>query len=665
MKHYILFLFALLPFLSFGQCIIEATERGTTVYVPIDEVAYVNPSGSGSVIVRQSGLRQINASEPLDTIVSRCSPSLFRFTNSSDGRLIAVSKTFIDRIVINGNGKAVVQTKNARIAYISFEDAEDLNVDILNCYGESKGETESPGNCIKTITQTAHGFSEGDVLFWDTDEYVNLEGNYTGAEVPLYVVTDSLTVNTFTAASCGEVDSDLGLADGLYYATDTGLELAPEDVEYPAVVVYGSKSKIVLNYGLEFDATGKPLFDIVTVTGQRTIEGGDTMDLHADSIRVSITIADTVATDVGHALKLLRNNSGGISGLTTNIIPKATSATGIGNGSITDDGTNIGIGTASPTSKIDVTTDNLGTTQTNSAGIGLVNNTAAADGLQQISPGLRWTGQGWKTNATAASQRVDFRADVLPVQGTANPTGQWRLMSSINGGAYSTVMNITESGFMRVSGQLGVGINSNINPLIWSVSTDGGIFDSGGRNLSFYSYNANNHSNVNAAAFNFIGSAFIATSGVQNTIRIGKHFTPTSGTATHAGLHIATTINQTGGANGITRGVHIEPTLTAAADFRAFEISSISGHWGLFDAASKHYLSGNLSVGTTSPSTSAKVQINSTTQGFLPPRMTGAQAEAIATPAEGLMVYATDGSGVTITTKGWWGYDGATWVKLN
>ena len=57
--------------------------------------------------------------------------------------------------------------------------------------------------------------------------------------------------------------------------------------------------------------------------------------------------------------------------------------------------------------------------------------------------------------------------------------------------------------------------------------------------------------------------------------------------------------------------------------------------------------------------------MRSTTQGFLPPRMTGVQAEAISTPAEGLMVYSTDGSGITITSKGWWGYDGATWVQLN
>jgi hypothetical protein len=70
-------------------------------------------------------------------------------------------------------------------------------------------------------------------------------------------------------------------------------------------------------------------------------------------------------------------------------------------------------------------------------------------------------------------------------------------------------------------------------------------------------------------------------------------------------------------------------------------------------------------VGTTTPVASSIMTLSSTTRGFLPPRMTGTQAEAIATPSEGLMVYSTDGSGTIITSKGWWGYEGSTWVKLN
>jgi hypothetical protein len=52
-------------------------------------------------------------------------------------------------------------------------------------------------------------------------------------------------------------------------------------------------------------------------------------------------------------------------------------------------------------------------------------------------------------------------------------------------------------------------------------------------------------------------------------------------------------------------------------------------------------LKGNVGIGTTAPVVSAKVQVDSTTQGFLPPRMTTTQKNAIATPASGLIVYDT------------------------
>lgn len=51
-------------------------------------------------------------------------------------------------------------------------------------------------------------------------------------------------------------------------------------------------------------------------------------------------------------------------------------------------------------------------------------------------------------------------------------------------------------------------------------------------------------------------------------------FSPTSGTSGFTLLLLGTTINQTGGANGITRGLYINPTLTAAADFRAIEVAN-------------------------------------------------------------------------------------------
>jgi hypothetical protein len=47
-------------------------------------------------------------------------------------------------------------------------------------------------------------------------------------------------------------------------------------------------------------------------------------------------------------------------------------------------------------------------------------------------------------------------------------------------------------------------------------------------------------------------------------------------------------------------------------------------------------------IGSTLPNASAKLDVTSTTQGFLPPRMTNTQRTSISSPAVGLMVYCTD-----------------------
>lgn len=73
------------------------------------------------------------------------------------------------------------------------------------------------------------------------------------------------------------------------------------------------------------------------------------------------------------------------------------------------------------------------------------------------------------------------------------------------------------------------------------------------------------------------GISISPTSGSISNWKVGNlstGFAPTSGTAVYNILELSTVINQTGGANGITRGLYINPTLTAAADFRAIEITA-------------------------------------------------------------------------------------------
>ncbi len=50
----------------------------------------------------------------------------------------------------------------------------------------------------------------------------------------------------------------------------------------------------------------------------------------------------------------------------------------------------------------------------------------------------------------------------------------------------------------------------------------------------------------------------------------------------------------------------------------------------------------NVGIGTTTPHASAKLEVASTNSGFLPPRMTYAQRNAISSPAQGLIIYCTD-----------------------
>lgn len=85
----------------------------------------------------------------------------------------------------------------------------------------------------------------------------------------------------------------------------------------------------------------------------------------------------------------------------------------------------------------------------------LQNTTAAAAGAQQYSPRLRLTGQGWKTDATAASRTVDFIAETQPVQGTANPSANLVISSQVNGGGYTGRLYLTSSGLLGINGDPG------------------------------------------------------------------------------------------------------------------------------------------------------------------------------------------------------------------
>jgi hypothetical protein len=100
----------------------------------------------------------------------------------------------------------------------------------------------------------------------------------------------------------------------------------------------------------------------------------------------------------------------------------------------------------------------------------------------------------------------------------------------------------------------------------------------------------------------------------------------------------------------------------AQLEVKAKDALATSNSFGILDSALSMYFfkvqnNGSIGIGTTAAIvSSAKVQIDSTTQGFLPPRMTNAQRTAIASPAVGLMVYCTD------AVEGLYVYKSTGWV---
>jgi len=92
-----------------------------------------------------------------------------------------------------------------------------------------------------------------------------------------------------------------------------------------------------------------------------------------------------------------------------------------------------------------------------------------------------------------------------------------------------------------------------------------------------------------------------------------------------------------------------------AIDFRLADDSAYcSLNLLSINAVGNSTLQGSLAVGTGSSLASAILTVDSTTRGFLPPRMTTTQKNAIATPATGLVVFDTTLAKLAVYTGAGW-----------
>jgi len=216
----------------------------------------------------------------------------------------------------------------------------------------------------------------------------------------------------------------------------------------------------------------------------------------------------------------------------------------------------------------------------------------------------------------------------LEIYGVGSSNGTLRLTRGNNnanyvelsGGTSGAIYNINTSGVqdhifqtggterMRISGSGTVGIgNTGVLNTALAITANG----SGGGNYIIQGYDASavNRFLITATGrLQMTGTTDTGTSGTDERVRLTNTFNPTSGTREHMGIYLVQAVSQSGGANGITRGLYIQPTLTSAADYRAIETTSGSisfnhGSIPLLFASS----SGKVGIGTLTPASTLSV----------------------------------------------------------
>ena len=206
---------------------------------------------------------------------------------------------------------------------------------------------------------------------------------------------------------------------------------------------------------------------------------------------------------------------------------------------------------------------------------------------------------GINTGATDSGQRLQVNGDTL-LRGSGNTSATTALL--VQNSDSSSLFSVRNDGLIRVGNSGGAQFSA---PQIYT-SFSNETLNTGGATLVF------NHRDSTVGTTNggffYTGTVYSPTSGANVFLNIARNFEPTSGTASFSLLQIRPAISQTGGANGITRGLYVNPNLalgSGPADWRSIEWSNNTG-WGLYGAGTaQNFLAGNLGIGTTTINNSA------------------------------------------------------------
>jgi len=224
---------------------------------------------------------------------------------------------------------------------------------------------------------------------------------------------------------------------------------------------------------------------------------------------------------------------------------------------------------------------------------------------------------------TGTTQTGSSANGALSLEQTWNTTGTINLINAnvtnTASNSNSSLMNLSvaSSSVFRVFARGVYGLGSGGSEM-YVASATGGSGTISNNNLGFYNGTATNDPSF--GSFGFSGTNITGTSGTFNLIHFNRTFAPISGSASYNIQNVISTINQTGTASGITRGIYINPTLTSAADFRAIETTRGRVVLGDNYAAGSGSLAGSLldmtqTWNTTGNPTAIKLNVTNTSSG--------------------------------------------------
>jgi hypothetical protein len=222
----------------------------------------------------------------------------------------------------------------------------------------------------------------------------------------------------------------------------------------------------------------------------------------------------------------------------------------------------------------------------------------------------------------ASSNDVNYFAGNVGINQTAPPTANYLDITDTDDSAQKRGVNVYLPKDGSSNGKVFLGFRSNID------------HTGTGNALGYYGFRSD-------LLLNNASATITSMYGLY-----AQHFT-TGGTITsNYGLWTGATAS---GSGSITNsyGVYIDSMGGATLSFGVYQAS----------AADTNYFAGDIGIGTTSPATSAGLEISSTTRALLVSRMNTTQRNAL-TAAAGMIIFNT-------TTSKFQGYDGSAWQDFH